>query len=82
MRDVEMKIPEDLTGDIVTVNIKCPACLNFTDITLDVEQLKQIQFGEELIQNILLDRTYAEREMFITGLCPACQDDFFQDGDV
>lgn len=54
----------------------CPFCHKNVTILVPAQGYRRWQMGE-LIQNALPTLTVAEREMLVTGMCPDCQEDFY-----
>lgn len=62
------------------VKTTCPICHCDTYLQVDAEEYARWQAGE-LIQVAMPDLDADEREMLISGICPSCWDDMFDDED-
>lgn len=56
----------------------CPFCGAMSIVEVEEKAYAKWQNGE-LIQHAMPDKSSAERETLITGLCLKCQDKFFGD---
>lgn len=56
--------------------VDCPLCGEISTVWADPRAVNRWQEGE-LIQNAMPDLTPAEREVFISGICPDCQKKIF-----
>lgn len=60
----------------MTIDTICPFCGQLHDVRVNREgYLKYL--GGELIQRALPELTTTEKEQLISGLCPECQEKFF-----
>ena len=62
----------------IDVLIICPFCCEAHTVKVNLAQYKAWQNGE-LIQNAMPDLTPTEREQLISGLCPKCQAEIFEE---
>lgn len=60
----------------MTISITCPMCHGVHYVEVEEDALEAWQSGE-LIQNAMPNLSPTEREQLISGLCPMCQDVFF-----
>lgn len=58
----------------------CPICRCFTDVCLNIEDYNRQKNGE-LIQNAMPYLNAEEREMLISGICPSCWNNMFNEED-
>lgn len=76
---------EDTPDGGCNLSYRCPACGTTTVIKLSLDEALDLSSGlanRKPIQDILPGKTPTEREVMMSGLCPKCQDDFFNsDGD-
>lgn len=61
------------------VTTKCPICKKFHKVEVDKERYMQWRRGEAFIQDALHDVSEADREMLMSGMCPACWDKFMKE---
>lgn len=62
----------------VCLERKCPSCGKVWNVVISVEQFTEMQTpGSKRIQEILPDVPAAEREFFLTGICPECWNNIF-----
>ena len=60
----------------ISVAVPCPWCLKEATLEVPFEGYQAWQRGD-LVQNALPDLSADEREMLISGVCPACWDEQF-----
>ena len=58
----------------------CPFCGTVTEVEVDKKGCAQYTNGA-LVQDAFPNLTATEREVIISGICPACQDTLFGDED-
>ena len=63
---------------LITLEIACPFCGNFTLVDVLAEDFEKYQNGE-LVQNCFPYLEASERELLISGLCYKCQNDIFKE---
>lgn len=68
---IEIKKTEDLKSYVLT--FRCPLCSTKHTLTIKTEELFMIRQGS-LISRVLAGYTPTQRDQFITGVCPKCQD--------
>lgn len=56
----------------MSFSAQCPFCQSFNEVMVDPDDMITYVTGEELIQNVFTYLTPDERELLITGICPAC----------
>lgn len=56
---------------------KCLICDNIVHVHLDNETYNKIVNRDGFIQDLLPNYSIVDREFFISGMCPACQDKIF-----
>lgn len=61
------------------IEIVCPICKKPHEIKITTMELFKLRTSNEHIQDILPNLTDAEREMFISGVCPDCWKMLFGD---
>lgn len=60
----------------------CPFCKSITWVSVPVEAYEAWQMGMGMcmcIQNAWLDGSATDRETLISGICPECQKEIFED---
>lgn len=65
---------------MMLVKTTCPICHRDAYLQVDAEEYARWQAGE-LIQIAMPDLNEIEREMLISGICPWCWEDMFDDED-
>lgn len=65
----------------ITITSRCPFCGRYTHIMVGSEQYERWTFGGALIQDAFPTLSATERETLISGICPDCQDDIFNEED-
>lgn len=63
---------------LITLEIRCPFCGNFSLIDVLAEDFEKYQNGE-LVQNCFPYLDADERELLISGTCFKCQKDIFKE---
>lgn len=63
---------------LITLEITCPFCGNFSLIDVLAEDFEKYQNGE-LVQNCFPYLDASERELLISGICFKCQKDIFKE---
>jgi len=71
---VDIKKTEDLMH--YDVSIKCPMCGEINTVRITGQQLFWLNQGERPAK-VLDDKTPAERELFMTGICDKCWHEMF-----
>ena len=62
----------------IDVSITCPFCGEDHAVEVNLAQYEASQ-NRELLQNAMPDLTPVEREQLISGLCPKCQAEMFEE---
>lgn len=62
----------------ITILFTCPICGHEHELTVDFEQYLTYQSGE-LVQDAFPHMSPTDRERFVSGLCPDCQEEVFRE---
>lgn len=74
----------DKNRGVVTFTTQCPICQNMTSVEIPIseyEKLTQEEIDNMPIQIIFPNMAPTQREIFISNLCPDCQNRIFGDCD-
>ena len=78
LKSTIITIEREVTIMRIDVEITCPFCGANHAVEVNLAQYEAWQNGE-LIQNAMPDLTFTEREQLISGLCPKCQAEMFEE---
>jgi hypothetical protein len=56
-------------GDFVQISGRCPFCGKSWEVSMSIADYIRWCYGAELVQRIFPDRSPAERELLINGVC-------------
>ena len=62
----------------ITILFTCPICGCEHELAVDFEQYLTYQSGE-LVQDAFPHMSPTDRERFVSGLCPDCQEEVFKE---
>jgi Zn ribbon nucleic-acid-binding protein len=62
----------------ITMGFVCPMCNTYHTLTVELEQYLNYQSGE-LVQDAFPHMSPTNRERFVSGLCPDCQEEVFRE---
>ena len=62
----------------ITVTCRCPLCGRISFVACDEAQLVAYEAGA-LIQDAFPTMSVRDRETLISGMCPSCQESFFEE---
>ncbi len=62
----------------ITIGFECPMCGAYHMLTVEMEQYLDYQSGA-LVQDAFPEMSSIDRERFISGLCPDCQEKIFME---
>lgn len=79
MRDIDtFKIVKRADQESYTIFIPCVICGKVTEFVVSSQQLFDLRQGENHIQDILADKPKEEREILLSGICPICWKEEFE----
>lgn len=76
-----MNIHIDKNRGVVIFTTQCPICQDMTGVEIPIdeyEKLTQEEIDNEPIQIIFPNMRPTQREIFISNLCPTCQNQIFE----
>ena len=62
----------------ISIGFKCPMCGEYHMLTVEMKQYFDYQSGA-LVQDAFPEMSSIDRERFISGLCPDCQEKIFME---
>ena len=62
----------------ITASFVCPMCNTYHTLTVELEQYLNYQAGG-LVQEAFPDMSPTDRERFLSGFCPDCQEEIFKE---
>lgn len=64
---------------VITVKRRCPICRGITEVEVYEDDYREFENSDKLIQDIFPYLSPSAREILITGICPTCWNNMFNE---